>query len=98
MTLSLLMFQVSTQPNSSFASHEDLQCTWSESRQSINESATPREIRPGESGDASASFNAAGQVPVLSDFLLRIDNASTLQNIFKPRLAFETEVDAKAHW
>ena len=43
-----LSFQVSTQPNSSFASHEDLQCTWSESRQSINESATPRETRPEE--------------------------------------------------
>ena len=43
-----LSYQVSTQPSSSFASHEDLQCTWSESRQSINESATPRDTRPEE--------------------------------------------------
>jgi hypothetical protein len=46
-----LSYQISTQPNSSFASHEDLQCNWSESRQSISEAATPREHRPGETGD-----------------------------------------------
>ena len=46
-----LSYQISTQPNSSFASHEDLQCNWSESRQSISEAATPREHRHGETGD-----------------------------------------------
>jgi len=54
-----LSYQVSTQPSSSFASHEDLQCNWSESRQSINDGATSRDSRPGDggSGDAGPLMN-----------------------------------------
>lgn len=65
-----LTYQISTQPSSSFASHEDLQCHWSDSRQSINEPPTPRSQGPaGDLGPASMPetyYQSYMDVPVTS--------------------------------